>query len=179
MHRPRVRLARCGVSERDIACAWRGAKPAPMRGELIAADDPTRPTIINDAYNANPASMRAALDLLAEYPAPRWAVLGDMLELGDAAPSAHREIAARAAEVCDRCVLIGQQFTACCESPQSRPAAALISVHPEWSAAIASQIAADLSADATLLIKGSRGMALERLLAHINAPLDSADAGQP
>jgi hypothetical protein len=72
-----------GIDEAHIEAAWPGAGHAPMRGEVIAADDPSRPTVINDAYNANPTSMRAALSVLAEYPAPRIAVLGDMLELGD------------------------------------------------------------------------------------------------
>lgn len=169
-------VARCfGIAEAEIADAWPCAQPAPMRGELIAADDPTRPTIINDAYNANPTSMRAALDLLAGYPSPRWAVLGDMLELGDAAPAAHRAIAARAAEVCQRCILIGEHFTAA--YPPARPGAtvARMTTHPQWSDALAVEIAAEMSAETTLLIKGSRGMALERMLPIIDAKLSRDD----
>jgi UDP-N-acetylmuramoyl-tripeptide--D-alanyl-D-alanine ligase len=163
-------VARCfGIGEAEIADAWKRAQPASMRGELIAADDPTRPTIINDAYNANPTSMRAALEVLAGYPSPRWAVLGDMLELGDAARAAHRAIAARAAEVCERCILIGEHFAAAC--PPTRPGAAVatMTTHRQWSEALAVEIAAEMGADTTLLIKGSRGMALERMLPIIDA----------
>ncbi|MBO8142088.1 MAG: UDP-N-acetylmuramoyl-tripeptide--D-alanyl-D-alanine ligase [Firmicutes bacterium] len=62
-----------------------------MRLEVRERSDGVR--VINDAYNASPASMRAALDFLAELPAKRKvAVLGDMLELGPAAAEAHRDV---------------------------------------------------------------------------------------
>ena len=159
------------IDDRRIAAAWPSASAAPLRGEIIAADDPARPTIINDAYNANPTSMRAALALLAEYPAPRWAVLGDMLELGTTAAAAHRAIAAEAALICDRCVLIGEQFTVAADAV---PADAAVEVHPAWSDDVAAQIAAEIGADATLLLKGSRGMALERLLPVMKMQFGSA-----
>ena len=69
-----------------------------MRGEHIAL--PSGVVVINDCYNANPLSMRAALDDLAtQAPAGgrRVAVLGDMLELGEGASEAHRAIGAYAA----------------------------------------------------------------------------------
>ncbi len=61
---------------------WRGEEsPLPGGGLLI-----------NDAYNANPTSMRAALEHLAEHPGRRVAVLGEMAELGSGAPQYHREV---------------------------------------------------------------------------------------
>ena len=171
-------VARCfDVDEAEIASAWRKARPVPMRFDLIAAEDSSKPTIINDAYNANPTSMRAALELLATYPEPRWAVLGDMLELGDAAPAAHRAMAMQAATICSRCFLIGPNFVAV--SKPEVPAACNLSTHLAWSEALATQIATELSANATILIKGSRGMALERLLPFINAQFDSAPRRPP
>ena len=151
-----------GIAEATIAAAWPAAGHAPMRGEVLHADDPSRPTIINDAYNANPTSMRAALKVLAGYPAPRMAVLGDMLELGAATPSAHRDIAALAADTAECCVLIGPHFAAA--AAQLALDELAVSAHAAWSEALAAEIAAELTPDATLLIKGSRGMALERLL---------------
>ena len=67
-----------------------------LRGERIALADGI--VLINDCYNANPMSMRAALDdLAASAPARRVAVLGDMLELGgERGPGLHREVAAHA-----------------------------------------------------------------------------------
>ena len=151
-----------GVAEDCIETAWPGAGHAPMRGEVLGADDPARPTVINDAYNANPTSMRAALAVLGAYPAPRWAVLGDMLELGQASESAHREIAALAADTAERCVLIGPHFAAA--AAQLALDELAVSAHPAWTARLGAEITAELTPDATLLIKGSRGMALERLL---------------
>ena len=53
-------------------------------------------TLVDDSYNANPDSVRAAIDVLAELPAPRWLVLGDMGEVGDQGPAFHREVGAYA-----------------------------------------------------------------------------------
>ena len=55
-------------------------------------------TLIDDTYNANPDSVRAAIDVLAALPAPRWFVLGDMGEVGDEGPAFHTEIGAYAKE---------------------------------------------------------------------------------
>lgn len=55
-------------------------------------------TLVDDTYNANPDSVRAAIDVLAELPAPRWLVLGDMGEVGNQGPEFHAEVGAYAAE---------------------------------------------------------------------------------
>ena len=55
-------------------------------------------TLIDDSYNANPDSVRAAIDLLHGLPGPRWLVLGDMGEVGDQGPEFHREVGAYAKE---------------------------------------------------------------------------------
>ena len=57
-----------------------------------------RVTLIDDTYNANPDSVRAAIDVLATLPGPRWLVLGDMGEVGDQGPAFHREVGAYARE---------------------------------------------------------------------------------
>jgi UDP-N-acetylmuramoyl-tripeptide--D-alanyl-D-alanine ligase len=54
--------------------------------------------LIDDTYNANPDSVRAAIDVLAALPAPRWLVLGDMGEVGDQGPAFHREVGAYASQ---------------------------------------------------------------------------------
>ena len=53
-------------------------------------------TLIDDTYNANPDSVRAAVDVLAQLPGPRWLILGDMGEVGDQGPAFHREVGAYA-----------------------------------------------------------------------------------
>ncbi len=55
-------------------------------------------TLIDDSYNANPDSVRAAIDVLAALPGPRWLVLGDMGEVGDHGPAFHREVGVYARE---------------------------------------------------------------------------------
>lgn len=66
-------------------------------------------TVLNDAYNASPKSMQAALDLLEATPGKRKvAVLGDMLELGSYGPSAHREVGEYAAKKADLLVAVGE-----------------------------------------------------------------------
>lgn len=55
-------------------------------------------TVVDDTYNANPDSVRAAIDVLAELPGPRWLVLGDMGEVGDQGPAFHAEVGAYAHE---------------------------------------------------------------------------------
>ena len=65
--------------------------------------------ILDDTYNAAPLSMQAALDLLAELPGRRIAVLGDMLELGSEEESGHREVGAYTVGRCDRLIAIGDR----------------------------------------------------------------------
>ncbi|GAB3761917.1 UDP-N-acetylmuramoyl-tripeptide--D-alanyl-D-alanine ligase [Microlunatus parietis] len=83
------------------------AAEARSRFRMEAAERPDGVLVVNDAYNANPESMRAAIDALTELAAGRsqqwpdarvWAVLGDMLELGDSADSEHRAIGRYAAQ---------------------------------------------------------------------------------
>lgn len=80
-----------------IAEALQSSKPESARLEVTRA--PGGYTVINDAYNANPDSMRASLNLFAalEVPGKRFAVLGDMGELGSFAPAMHEEVGAYAA----------------------------------------------------------------------------------
>jgi len=73
----------------------REAKSEPMRGQVLNLPGPL--TIINDAYNASPTSVAAALDLLASLPGRKVLVLGDMLELGEYAEREHRQVGERAA----------------------------------------------------------------------------------
>ena len=88
-----------GADLKTCAAALRGFSPQKGRGERFSVPTPDGPaTIIDESYNANPASMRAALALLAAAkPGPkgrRIAVIGDMLELGPKAAAMHAELAA-------------------------------------------------------------------------------------
>jgi UDP-N-acetylmuramoyl-tripeptide--D-alanyl-D-alanine ligase len=128
-----------------------------LRGERVAL--PGGAVIINDCYNANPLSMRAALDDLAtQEPAGgrRIAVLGDMLELGTGEAEAHREVGAHAARAgVDVLVTVGPRAAAMAERFSGE-------AHAVADAAQAAALAADLLRPGDLvLVKASRGVGLE------------------
>jgi UDP-N-acetylmuramoyl-tripeptide--D-alanyl-D-alanine ligase len=130
-----------------------------LRGEHIAL--PSGAIIINDCYNANPLSMRAALDDLAtQAPAPgrRVAVLGDMLELGAGEVEEHRRLGAyAAASGVDVLVAVG---------PLSRGMAASFAgtSHAVDDASAAAALAVSLIEPGdVVLVKASRGIGLERV----------------
>ncbi len=129
---------------------------SPMRGQLIAL--PNGATVVEDCYNANPLSMRAALDdLSAQTPAGRRiAVLGDMLELGPDAHALHREIGAHAAAAgVDVLVTVGPL------AAEMVPAFGG-EAHRADDAAQAAALARSLVAPGDfVLVKASRGLRLE------------------
>src|SRR6185503_6344318 len=83
-----------------LASGWSAAH----RGQVVRLG---RITLIDDAYNASPPSVTAALDLLAGLPGRRVAVLGEMLELGKGSASGHKEVGTAAAATCDLLVVVG------------------------------------------------------------------------
>lgn len=115
-------------------------------------------TIINDAYNANPESMLAGLRTLASLgtlngTSRRVAILGDMLELGTAEASSHTEILTAARAAANLVLTIGPRFAAAGGSPEMSTTDDAIS-----------HARAALRDGDVVLLKGSRGMRLERLL---------------
>jgi UDP-N-acetylmuramoyl-tripeptide--D-alanyl-D-alanine ligase len=130
-----------------------------LRGERIRL--PGGITLINDCYNANPMSMRAAIDDLAEIaPARRLAVLGDMLELGlEAGPGLHREVAEHAAvRGVEVLVTVGPLAAAMAGEAFGGETHAV----PDAGAA-AELLGVLLREGDTVLVKGSRGVGLERV----------------
>ena len=127
-----------------------------LRGERVLLG--TGATIINDCYNANPLSMRAALDDLAthETTGRRLAVLGDMLELGPAEDELHRDVGAYAATAgVDVLVTVGPRAARMLDAYDGEG-------HAVGSAREAAALAGDLLAPGdVLLVKGSRGVGLE------------------
>jgi UDP-N-acetylmuramoyl-tripeptide--D-alanyl-D-alanine ligase len=121
--------------------------------------------LIDDCYNANPMSMRAAIDDLAETaPARRVAVLGDMLELGPDAPRLHREIGEYAsARGVGLLVTVGPLA-----AQMSATFAGEVRSVPD-AAAAAELVAGLLREGDTVLVKGSRGVGLERVVASLGA----------
>jgi len=119
-------------------------------------------TVIDDAYNAAPDSVRAALELLATAPGRRLFVFGDMLELGEAGPAAHEAVGELAAELgVARLYALGEL------AERSVEAAGKLGVPGEHFGSgddLLAALLADLRAGDMILVKGSRAMHLERIV---------------
>ncbi len=148
-----------GMSLNEVASALRNAQ-VPLRIQVYRARNGGR--ILDDTYNASPASVTAALDLLAEIPGRRIAVLGDMAELGTASREGHLAVGRRAAETADVIHAIGEQAALIAEAAR---AGGHRDVHYWPSKEVAAEaISADLRPDDVVLLKASREIALETLL---------------
>ncbi|MEB2320633.1 MAG: UDP-N-acetylmuramoyl-tripeptide--D-alanyl-D-alanine ligase [Pseudomonadota bacterium] len=84
-----------GIAPEVIATGLAAFQPPP--GRLVRVAARSAASLVDDSYNANPDSVRAAIDVLAQAPAPRLLVLGDMGEVGEQGPAFHREVGAYAA----------------------------------------------------------------------------------
>lgn len=146
-----------GVDDAAISRGIQHVRGADQR--LTVEELPGGVRLIDDAYNANPEAALAALDALVQVGADsarRVCILGDMLELGDQADAAHAEIANRAAELAvDLCAHVG---------PLSAAAAREGSIRvPEPTDDALAELADVLEPGDAVLVKGSRGMRLERV----------------
>jgi UDP-N-acetylmuramoyl-tripeptide--D-alanyl-D-alanine ligase len=158
-------------------CGWddvlAGLEQVPDTRRLAPRLLPGGVTLLDDAYNASPDSTRAALDVLASLPAGggrRLAVLGDMLELGDYAPVAHRDVGAHVPGRADVLITVGdlgREIARAAREAGVPPA----SVHECESAEAAVSLLPDLLRPGdTLLVKASHGMHLERVVEALEAP---------
>ncbi|HVZ78229.1 MAG TPA: UDP-N-acetylmuramoyl-tripeptide--D-alanyl-D-alanine ligase [Gemmatimonadaceae bacterium] len=157
--------AECGVSVEDAARGIAGATMPPMR---VHWERIGQATLINDAYNSNPGSARAALELLehAGQGRQRVAILGTMLELGAQGPALHDDvIRAALATPVELVVGVGEfaQALARAGATGSRVLASP-DVESLWG-----MLEPRLQRDAVILLKGSRGVRLERLVPPITA----------
>ncbi|HJQ21287.1 MAG TPA: UDP-N-acetylmuramoyl-tripeptide--D-alanyl-D-alanine ligase [Gemmatimonadaceae bacterium] len=157
-----------GISIEDAARSIARMPLPPMRSnvEQLAGG---RVTLINDAYNSNPGSARAAIELLSHAGGAsgrqRVAVLGTMLELGPTAGRLHDEIARAALDANIDLIAGVGEFAAALErvnAPRDRIATAT-DADAMWT-----ELAPRLRGDAIILLKGSRGVRLERLVPHIS-----------
>ncbi len=148
-----------GLEIDDIAAALSAAQ---IPSRLVAHKGRCGSLIIDDTYNASPASMRAALDLLGEVPGRKYAVLGDMRELGAAEMEGHRDVGRYAAGIADVIYAVG-------EIGRWIGDAAIAAGHGNVhivadKAEIAPAILPQLGTGDVVLLKASRALALETVL---------------
>jgi len=151
-----------GMAPEQIRAALAGTLPAAKRMQVFKRG---AVTIINDAYNANPESMRAALEFLATLPMPgkghRLAVLGDMLELGEAAPAAHAEIGALINRLpIDAVFAYGPHMQHLVQAMGTTKWAE----HFENKKRLSEEVSRSVRPGDVILLKGSRGMAMEEVV---------------
>jgi UDP-N-acetylmuramoyl-tripeptide--D-alanyl-D-alanine ligase len=151
-----IKLARlCGVADDAIAAGLTTAAAADMRLQASVTDAGV--TILNDAYNANPQSVAAALEFLRDIPCDgrRVVVLGDMLELGESARLHHAEAGRAAGEVADLLVAVGKHANLVASSASVEAVTAATAVE-------AAELVARLAQPGdVVLLKASRGVGLE------------------
>ncbi|ALK95862.1 UDP-N-acetylmuramoyl-tripeptide--D-alanyl-D-alanine ligase [Massilia sp. WF1] len=164
-HNVRNALAACacalaaGISRGAIV---RGLEAfAPVSGRLQRKQAVNGATVIDDSYNANPDSVRAAIDVLAQANAPRILVLGDMGEVGTQGPQFHEEIGAYAASRGIDTVLV----TGALARHMTGAGAQHFEQFDDLLAALDKQLGS--KSDATVLVKGSRFMKMERAVQHL------------
>ncbi|MBF6631172.1 MAG: UDP-N-acetylmuramoyl-tripeptide--D-alanyl-D-alanine ligase [Comamonas sp.] len=115
--------------------------------------------VVDDTYNANPDSMQAAIAVLAELPAPRVLVLGDMGEVGDQGPAFHAEVGTSARKAGIETVLaIGPQMQ------QAVTAFGQGATHFEDLPALIAALQGQMAQTGSVLVKGSRSMKMENVV---------------
>jgi UDP-N-acetylmuramoyl-tripeptide--D-alanyl-D-alanine ligase len=158
----------CGLDLDLVVGALQEATPV-SRWRMEVTERADGVTVVNDAYNANPDSMHAALAALAAMGASRrtWAVLGSMLELGDESESGHREVGADAvAQHVTQLVVVGEAARAIADGALAAqgqgPTATEVRAVPTAEAA-AELLAAELRSGDVVLFKSSRDAGLRWL----------------
>jgi UDP-N-acetylmuramoyl-tripeptide--D-alanyl-D-alanine ligase len=163
-----------GLTPDQIEAGLRRGWSAPHRAELIRAGDLA---IVDDSYNASPGSMVAALDLLGGLPGRRVAVLGEMLELGEGADAGHRAVGRAAARVCDLLVTVGPGASGIARGAREAGLEAGRLHEAEDREAALELLRPRLRSGDVILVKASRGIALDRLVDRLREELGPPSRG--
>jgi UDP-N-acetylmuramoyl-tripeptide--D-alanyl-D-alanine ligase len=154
----------------DIKAGLEAVKPVPGRLSLVNANSGW--TVIDDTYNANPASLYAALQVLANQSGEPWLVLGDMKELGSDSRKMHAELgdAARSLGV-KRLFALGEASTATVDAFGD------MAVHFDSRDGLIKALRAQLKPGIACLVKGSRSMGMEHVVSAISNGKESSKHG--
>lgn len=163
-----------GLSPKEI---WDGLKQCKMvwgRNQWVQLQSGGR--VLFDGYNANPESMKAALENFHQLPVPeggrKFVVLGEMLELGEQAHELHRDLAAQLANIqFDGVYFFGPSSAVVEAQLQAAGIKKNLYISSTYKEGLASELLPVLDANDVVLVKASRGMRLERFLMDLN-PVD-------
>ena len=145
-----------GMTDEEIKIGIETLMPLAGRNHLIETD---KFAIIDDCYNANPASMKSSLDVLAKGEGRKAAILGDMFELGENEKELHRETGAYAAAAgIDVLVCIGALATFMAEGAKEIPDHDIVVYHFDSKKEFFTKMDSILKARDTILVKASHGM---------------------
>jgi len=165
-----LRAAAVGLAE---GLTWQeiinGLRSGHAQLRLVAVRAPGGALILDDTYNASPASTLAALNLLEELEGRKIAVLGDMLELGPYEKQGHEMVGLRAAEVADLLVTVGARAHLIARAAHSAGMPRRAIRECEDPAQALGFLQAHLGADDVVLVKGSRGIHMETIVNALEA----------
>jgi UDP-N-acetylmuramoyl-tripeptide--D-alanyl-D-alanine ligase len=136
---------------------------------LVAVNGPGGSILLDDTYNAAPPSVLAALNLLEELEGRRIAVLGDMLELGEFEERGHRMVGARAAEVADQLVTVGERARWIGEEALTAGLTQDQLTTLQDSQGAIDHLAGKIGEGDVVLIKGSRGVQMDTIVSALEA----------
>ena len=154
-----------GMDLSDIKAGLKNFKASKMRLDIIKKDGIT---IINDAYNASPDSMKAALDILGRYKNRRVAILGDMFEMGEHSEYGHRLVGGYAIDNVDVLVTIGENSRHIGDEANKLGFNKLIIHHFSNKETVIKKLNDIIVKDDVILVKASRGMQLENIVQYLN-----------
>lgn len=156
-----------GLTWQEIISGLRTSRHAQLR--LVAARSKCGALILDDTYNASPASTLAALSLLKEVGGMKIAVLGDMLELGQYERQGHEMIGLRAAEIADILLTFGKRAHIIASSARHAGMNPEKIMEFEEAEILIAWLKENLTSEHAVLIKGSRGLRMDRITAALEA----------
>jgi len=150
------------VADERIAEAILSFTPDNNRSQAVKTE---RNSLVVDCYNANPSSMEVALDNIATMEAEhKVLILGDMLELGEWSEEAHKTILRKADTIAERIILVGGEFAKAYNASEGMQSD--YTLYPTTAEAVVALNKEPIS-DSLVLLKGSRGIRLEKLITEL------------
>ena len=154
-----------GMELEDIKLGLRGFTASKMRLDIFKKNDLT---IINDAYNASPDSMKAALDILGRYEKRRVAILGDMFEMGEHSEYGHRLVGESSINNVDVLITVGDMSKFISDEAKKLGLDSNNIYHFKTKELAIESLDSLINKDDAVLVKASRGMKLEEIVEYLS-----------